>query len=89
MEDLVRDIIEEDNDSESTGLPFGDLGNPVMAQISFLAAMLGPKVAAAAAKAALQTISKDDPTLSREAKAQLEAFRVKDDPKNPGEPRQH
>ncbi|KAK3247460.1 hypothetical protein CYMTET_43039 [Cymbomonas tetramitiformis] len=40
-------------------VPFADAGNPVMAQVAFLAAMVGPKVAAAAAQAALAALTKD------------------------------
>lgn len=40
-------------------VPFADAGNPVMAQVAFLAAMVGPKVAAAAAQAALAALTND------------------------------
>lgn len=35
-------------------LPFSDAGNPVMAQIAFLTAMVSPRIAAAAAQRALE-----------------------------------
>ena len=35
-------------------LPFNDAGNPVMAQVAFLTAMVSPKIAAAAAQRALE-----------------------------------
>lgn len=37
-------------------VPFADTGNPLMTQLAFLTAMIGPKVAAAAAKAALEAL---------------------------------
>ena len=42
-------------------IPFADTGNPVMAQVAFLATMVGPKVAAAAAQKALEVLSKTEP----------------------------
>ena len=35
-------------------MPFSDAGNPVMAQLAFLSAMLSPSIAAAAAQRALE-----------------------------------
>ncbi len=35
-------------------VPFHDAGNPVMAQLAFLATMLSPRIAAAAAQRALE-----------------------------------
>lgn len=35
-------------------MPFNDAGNPVMAQVAFLTAMVSPKIAAAAAQRALE-----------------------------------
>ncbi|KAG6554229.1 hypothetical protein Mapa_004145 [Marchantia paleacea] len=40
---------------------FSDAGNPVMAQVAFLAAMVGPRVAATAAQAALKALAEEDP----------------------------
>ena len=37
--------------------------------------MLGPRVASAAAQAALEALSKDDPTLSREAQNKLQELK--------------
>jgi len=37
-------------------VPFADTGNPLMTQVAFLTAMIGPKVAAAAAKAGLEAL---------------------------------
>jgi len=48
-------------------VPFSEAENPIMAQVAFLAAMVGPKVAAAAAQAALMAISQEDPTLTKDA----------------------
>ena len=39
------------------------------AQMAFLAAMVGPKVAAAAAQAALESLAEEDPAIAREAAA--------------------
>ena len=44
--------------------PFEDAANPVMAQVAFLAAMVGPKVAAAAAQAALSALAEEEPSLA-------------------------
>lgn len=41
-------------------LPFADVGNPVMAQVAFLTTMVGPRVAAAAAKRALEVLAEED-----------------------------
>lgn len=38
--------------------PFADMGNPVMAQLAFLATMISPKVAAAAAQGALTELAR-------------------------------
>ncbi|KAJ7260526.1 hypothetical protein O6H91_18G040800 [Diphasiastrum complanatum] len=43
---------------------FADSGNPVMAQVAFLAAMVGPRIAAAAAQSALMALSEEDPAAS-------------------------
>ncbi|GAB4819040.1 hypothetical protein N2152v2_006086 [Parachlorella kessleri] len=43
-------------------VPFADVGNPVMAQVGFLAAMVGPRIAAAAAQRALEVLAEEDPT---------------------------
>ncbi|KAL2642035.1 hypothetical protein R1flu_009622 [Riccia fluitans] len=42
-------------------VPFADAGNPVMSQVAFLAAMVGPRVAATAAQAALKCLAEEDP----------------------------
>ncbi|KAL3695574.1 hypothetical protein R1sor_009650 [Riccia sorocarpa] len=42
-------------------IPFSDAGNPVMSQVAFLAAMVGPRVAATAAQAALKCLAEEDP----------------------------
>ncbi|CAM6105320.1 unnamed protein product [Calypogeia fissa] len=42
-------------------IAFADAGNPVMTQVAFLAAMVGPRVAASAAQAALKSLAEDDP----------------------------
>lgn len=45
--------------AETTGpIPFAGAGNPVMAQIAFLASIVSPAVAAAAAQRALEVRSK-------------------------------
>jgi SWI/SNF related-matrix-associated actin-dependent regulator of chromatin subfamily C len=41
-------------------IPFNDAGNPVMAQVSFLSTMVGPRVAAAAAQRALEVLAEED-----------------------------
>ncbi|CAM6043338.1 unnamed protein product [Sphagnum compactum] len=42
-------------------IAFADAGNPVMAQVAFIAAMIGPKVAAVAAQAALASLTEKIP----------------------------
>ena len=44
-------------------LPFQDSSNPVMSQIAFLTAVVGPRVAAAAAQAALATLAEENPVI--------------------------
>ena len=46
-----------------------DTGNPIMAQVAFLAAAVGPKVAAAAAKKALEVLAEQNPALAAPPKA--------------------
>ena len=48
--------------------PFVDTGNPVMAQVAFLATMIGPKVAAAAARKALDVLFETEPALGNKDK---------------------
>eukprot|EP00741_Cyanophora_paradoxa_P025712 tig00000388_g24813.t1 len=50
-------------------LPFTDTGNPILAQLAFLASAVGPNIAAAAAQAALGAILRE----MGEAEAQAEA----------------
>ncbi|KAL3142735.1 hypothetical protein ABBQ38_003035 [Trebouxia sp. C0009 RCD-2024] len=50
-------------------IPFADTGNPVLSQVAFLAAMVGPKVAAAAAQRALEVLAEEDPAVAAEAGA--------------------
>ncbi|KAK9817370.1 hypothetical protein WJX74_007089 [Apatococcus lobatus] len=47
-------------------IPFSDVGNPIMAQVGFLASMIGPKVAAAAAKRALEVLTEEDAAAAAE-----------------------
>lgn len=56
---------EEDGADPGAGalLPFADAGNPVMAQVAFLATMVGPRVAAAAAQRALEVLGEEDAAL--------------------------
>ena len=54
-----------------TALPFADTGNPLLAQVAFLAAMVGPRVAAAAAQAALHALVEDGLGLETEVEAAL------------------
>jgi SWI/SNF related-matrix-associated actin-dependent regulator of chromatin subfamily C len=49
------------NGLKEGALPFVDAGNPMMAQVAFLAAMVSPRVAAAAAQAALHALMEDHP----------------------------
>eukprot|EP00898_Chlorokybus_atmophyticus_P002178 jgi/Chlat1/2961/Chrsp2S00363 len=48
-------------------VPFADASNPIMAQVAFLASTVGPRVAAAAAQAALQALVAEEPSLERDA----------------------
>jgi SWI/SNF related-matrix-associated actin-dependent regulator of chromatin subfamily C len=47
----------EQTDQTTEYLPFGDLGNPVLAQVAFIASMISPAVGAAAAAKAVEKIS--------------------------------
>ncbi|KAJ7558882.1 hypothetical protein O6H91_04G060100 [Diphasiastrum complanatum] len=44
--------------------PYGDASNPLISQVAFMSAVVGPRVAAAAAQAALTVLSEEDPALS-------------------------
>lgn len=54
-------------------IPFADTGNPILSQVAFLAAMVGPKVAAAAAQRALEVLAEEDPAVAAEAAALQQA----------------
>lgn len=45
--------------------PFADASNPILAQVAFLSAMVGPRVAAAAAQAAVVALAEEDPLASQ------------------------
>jgi SWI/SNF related-matrix-associated actin-dependent regulator of chromatin subfamily C len=68
LEDDLSRLVAPSLPSESAGTEksktplFADAGNPLMAQIAFLATSVSPDVAAAAARAALATIMKSDAT---------------------------
>ncbi|KAL3677040.1 hypothetical protein R1sor_026988 [Riccia sorocarpa] len=44
--------------------PFQDLNNPLLSQVALMSAMVGPRVAAAAAEAAITTIAEVEPALA-------------------------
>ncbi|EFN54822.1 hypothetical protein CHLNCDRAFT_134832 [Chlorella variabilis] len=52
-------------------IPFGEVGNPVLAQVSFLAAMVGPKIASAAAQRALEVLAEEDAAAAAAVAADL------------------
>ncbi|PRW57272.1 SWI SNF complex [Chlorella sorokiniana] len=54
-------------------LPFGEAPNPVIAQVSFLATMVGPKLAAAAAQRALEVLAEEDAAAAAEVAQELAA----------------
>lgn len=60
-------ITDEHVDEEEQMIPFADTSNPVMAQVAFLALMVGPRVAAAAAQRALEVLSEEEPSAAAEA----------------------
>ncbi|KAI5068360.1 hypothetical protein GOP47_0016705 [Adiantum capillus-veneris] len=66
-EELLESI--EDADGPPTKWrrlnPLADSSNPILAQVAFLSAMVGPRVAAATAQAALMAISEDDPVAAQ------------------------
>lgn len=66
-EELLESI--EDADGPPTKWrrlnPLSDTSNPVLAQVAFLSATVGPRVAAAAAQAALTAISEEDPVAAQ------------------------
>lgn len=45
--------------------PLADSSNPILAQVAFLSAMVGPRVASAAAQAAVAALSEEDPISSQ------------------------
>lgn len=45
--------------------PLADSSNPILAQVAFLSAMVGPRVAAAAAQAAVAALAEEDPVSSQ------------------------
>lgn len=45
--------------------PLADTSNPILAQVAFLSAMVGPRVAAAAAQAAVAALAEEDPIASQ------------------------
>lgn len=49
-------------------LSFAEAGNPVMALVAFLAALVGPQVAAFSAQSTLNTISEEAPAIQLAAK---------------------
>ncbi|KAL4441240.1 hypothetical protein ABPG77_011477 [Micractinium sp. CCAP 211/92] len=54
-------------------IPFADVANPVLAQVSFLAAMVGPKIASAAAQRALEVLAEEDEAAAAAVAAEAEA----------------
>ncbi|KAK2079995.1 hypothetical protein QBZ16_002390 [Prototheca wickerhamii] len=77
--------IPEPGEEETTGaeaaalgpLPFADVSNPIMAQLAFLTTMVGPKVAAAAAQRALETLAEEDEAALADAKAEGDEAAIK------------
>lgn len=49
-------------------LPFADSGNPILSQVAFLSAIVGPKVAAAAAQAALDALCAEIPVVDADVR---------------------
>eukprot|EP00803_Ostreobium_quekettii_P007065 evm.model.scf_1407.2 EVM.evm.TU.scf_1407.2 scf_1407:7799-21268(+) len=62
-------------EGEEEPIPFADAKNPVLAQVAFLASMVGPKVAAAAAQRALEVLSEEDPAVIKELEASVDKGR--------------
>lgn len=61
LEDIINlSGARKDKSEENLPMPFADSGNPIMAQVAFLASMVGPKVAAAASQAALEALAAED-----------------------------
>lgn len=48
----------QNNNSDQDRIPFSKSGNPIMSTVAFIASVVDPKIAAAAAKAALQEFSR-------------------------------
>lgn len=55
------EVIDEPPSKKNRLAPFADSSNPILAQVAFLSAMVGPRVAAAAAQAAVSALAEDDP----------------------------
>eukprot|EP00210_Caulerpa_lentillifera_P002940 g2807.t1 len=60
-DDIIDELLlqHQSEDEISTKVPFADAQNPIMAQVAFLAAMVSPEVAGAAAKEGLQILSQE------------------------------
>ncbi|KAL4857267.1 SWI/SNF complex subunit [Chlorella vulgaris] len=54
-------------------IPFAEVANPVLAQVSFLAQMVGPKIASAAAQRALEVLAEEDAEAAAAVAAELAA----------------
>lgn len=52
----------------AAALPFADSGNPILSQVAFLSAVVGPKVAAAAAQAALNALCSEVPVVDADVR---------------------
>lgn len=52
-------------------LPFADASNPILSQVAFLSAVVGPRVAAAAAQAALGALCAEVPVVDADVRLVL------------------
>ncbi|MCO5585905.1 hypothetical protein L7F22_039839 [Adiantum nelumboides] len=57
------EVIDEPPFKKNRLSPFADASNPILAQVAFLSAMVGPRVAAAAAQAAVAALAEEDPLI--------------------------
>eukprot|EP00250_Pteridium_aquilinum_P003649 c13958_g1_i1 orf=230-2011(+) len=59
------EVIDEPPSKRNRISPLADTSNPILAQVAFLSAMVGPRVAAAASQAAVAALAEEDPLSSQ------------------------
>ncbi|KAI5059151.1 hypothetical protein GOP47_0025470 [Adiantum capillus-veneris] len=70
------EVIDEPPYKKNRLSPFADSSNPILAQVAFLCAMVGPRVAAAAAQAAVAALAEEDPVVYQALNSSTNAHAV-------------